>query len=298
MRRCAFLTMDSLDGYISEGDEVAYAPLKALGWVVEAVPWRRPGVDWRRFDAVIIRTTWDYHEAPEAFVSVLEQVKRSGAPLENGLDLVIWNMNKTYLRDLERRGIPIVPTIWGSDIGPVNQKTILKRLGSDEVVLKPVIGASAYHTYRLNRGSATWSEAAAVFEHREYLAQPFFASVVDEGDYSLFFFGGEYSHAVLKTPRSQDFRVQEEHGGIIRAAVASRELVSAGARVMAAIGQTPLYARVDLVQLTDAGYGLMELELIEPALYLRMDDGAPERFAFALDKHFRSKVASATPCRI
>jgi hypothetical protein len=138
MRRCAFLTMNSLDGYISESEDV------------EAVPWRRPDVDWGRFDAVIIRTTWDYHEAPEAFVSALEQIKRSGTPLENALDLVLWNMNKTYLRDLERRGIPIVPTIWGSEIGPVDQKRILQRLSTDEVVLKPVIGASAYYTYRLN----------------------------------------------------------------------------------------------------------------------------------------------------
>src|SRR5450631_188738 len=135
MRRCAFLTMESLDGYISEGDDVAYAPLRTLGWDVEPVPWRRSAIDWRSFDAVIIRTTWDYHEAPEAFISVLEQVKRSGTPLENALDLVLWNMNKTYLRDLELRGIPIVPTIWGSDIGQVNQERILQRLGTDEVVL-------------------------------------------------------------------------------------------------------------------------------------------------------------------
>jgi glutathione synthase/RimK-type ligase-like ATP-grasp enzyme len=258
---------------------------------VEEVPWRRPGVDWGRFDAVIIRTTWDYHEDTEAFVSVLERIKRSGTPLENALDLTLWNMNKTYLRDLERRGIPIVPTIWGSDIGPVDRESILRRLGTNEVVLKPLIGASAYHTYRLHRGSATWSEAAAVFEHRGYLAQPFIGSVVEEGEYSLFFFGGEYSHAVLKTPQSQDFRVQEEHGGMIRAAAASGELVRAGARVMAALGQVPLYARVDLVRLAGAGYGLMELELIEPALYLRMDEGAPKRFACALDRRLRPKTA-------
>jgi hypothetical protein len=292
MRRCAFLTMDSLEAYISEGDDVAYAPLRTLGWDVEAVPWRRPGIDWRRFDAVIIRTTWDYHEASEAFISVLQQINQSGTRLENALDLVLWNMNKTYLRDLELRGVPIVPTIWGSDIGPVNQTRILQTLDTDEVVLKPVIGASAYHTYRLKRGSELWAEAAAVFEHRGYLAQPFMASVVEEGEYSLFFFGGEYSHAVLKTPRSQDFRVQEEHGGIIRAASASRELVNAGAQVMAVIGQKPLYARVDLVQLRGGGYGLMELELIEPALYLRMDERAPERFAYALDNHLRARTAT------
>jgi glutathione synthase/RimK-type ligase-like ATP-grasp enzyme len=289
MRRCAFLTMESLEGYVSEADEVAYAPLRALGWEVEAVPWRRPGVDWRGFDAVVIRTTWDYHEDPQAFVAMLAQVKRSGTLLQNAFDLVLWNMNKTYLRDLERRGVPIVPTAWGSDIGPVDEKAILQRLGTDDVVLKPLIGASAYHTYRLHPGSATWTEAAAAFAHRGYLAQPFISSVVEQGEYSLFFFGGEFSHAVLKTPQSQDFRVQEEHGGIVSAAAASRDLVSAGERVMAAVGQVPLYARVDLVQLANGEHALMELELVEPALYLRMDKGAPDRFANAIDRYFRPK---------
>jgi glutathione synthase/RimK-type ligase-like ATP-grasp enzyme len=278
--------MESLDGYISEGDEVAYEPLRDLGWHVEAVPWRRPDVDWGGFDAVVIRTTWDYHQEPKAFISMLDQVKRSGTPLENAFDLVLWNMNKTYLRDLERKGVPIVPTSWSSDLGPVNEETILQRLGTDDVVLKPVIGASAYLTFRLYPGSAAWREAAEAFHHREYLAQPFIPSIVENGEYSLFFFGGLYSHTVLKTPQSHDFRVQEEHGGIIRAAIATHELIKAGERVMAAIGQVPLYARVDLVQMPDGGYALMELELVEPALYLRTDKGAANRFAHAIDRQF------------
>jgi glutathione synthase/RimK-type ligase-like ATP-grasp enzyme len=280
--------MDNLAGFVSD-DALAHAPLRALGWEVAAVPWRRPAVDWGRFEAVVIRTTWDYQNDPEAFVAVLEQVQRSGAHLENPLELVRWNLAKTYLGDLARRGVPIVPTVWGSDLGAVDERAILGLLGTDEVVLKPVVGANADHTYRLQRGAAAWSEAAAAFRYRAYLAQPFLPSVVAEGESSLFYFGGELSHAVQKTPQAGDFRVQEEHGATIRAVAASPQLVRAGQRALAAVSPVPLYARIDLVRLGDGGYGLMELELIEPSLYLRMDPGAAQRFARALDQRITPK---------
>jgi hypothetical protein len=292
MRRCAFLTMDSLEGFVSD-DELVYPPLAARGWGVEAVPWRRPGVDWGRFEAVVIRTTWDYQNAPEAFLSILDQVQVSGTHLENALDLVRWNMNKRYLRDLERGGIALVPTVWGSDIGTMDESEILRRLGTDEVVLKPEVGANADHTYRLGRSSPGWRQAAVAFERRAYLAQPFIASIVTEGEYSLVYFGGEFSHAIVKTPRAHDFRVQEEHGGIIRPVDPSPELVEAGRRVLAALAHVPLYARADFVRLEGGVHALMELELIEPSLYFRMDQGAPERFARALDERFQSLPTGA-----
>jgi hypothetical protein len=282
--------MDSLAGFVSD-DDLAHAPLRALGWEVEAVPWRRPRVDWGQFHAVIIRTTWDYQNDPEAFLSVLEEVQRSGAHLENPLALVRWNLAKTYLGELAQRGVPIVPTRWGSELGPVDERTILGLLGTDEVVLKPVVGGNADHTYRLRRGDAAWSDAAAALKRRAYLAQPFLPSVVTEGEYSLFFFGGELSHAVLKTPRCGDFRVQEEHGATIRAVAPSQQLVRAGQRILAAVSPVPLYARVDLVRLGDGGYGLMELELIEPSLYFRMDPGAAQRFARAFAGRVRPNAS-------
>jgi hypothetical protein len=278
--------MDSLDGFVSD-DALAYAPLRSLGWQVEAVPWRRRGVGWGRFEAVVIRSTWDYQQAPDEFLAVLAEIRHSGARLENAFELVRWNLRKTYLRDLECRGVAVVPTAWGCDLGPVDERAILDRLGADEVVLKPIVGANADHTYRLRRGAAAWSKAAAALADRPYLAQPFVPSIVAEGEFSLFYFDGQYSHAVLKTPAPGDFRVQEEHGGIIRPAAAADTLVSAGGRVLAAVGQVPLYARVDLVRLAGGEFALMELELIEPSLYLRMSPEAPDRFARACDRRFR-----------
>jgi hypothetical protein len=278
--------MDNLEGYVND-DALAYAPLRALGWDVEAIPWRRPGVDWSRFRIVVIRSTWDNQHAPAAFLAALDQIRQSGARLENPLDLVRWNLEKTYLRDLEQRGVPIVPTVWGSEVGRVDESALRERLVADEVVLKPLIGANADHTYRLAPGSPAWAEAAATFELRAFLAQPFLPGVVTEGEYSLFFFAGQFSHAVLKTPRPSDFRVQEEHGGRIRSISPACELMAAGEGAMAAIGQVPLYARADFIRLGQGGFVLMELELIEPSLYLRMDEGAAERFASAVDRSCR-----------
>ena len=136
------------------------------------------------------------------------------------------------------------------------------------------------------------SEIEAYYADRALMAQPFIPAIVDEGEFSLFYFDGAHSHTILKTPKPADFRVQEEHGGWIRAVPAEPALLDAGAVVMRALGEfgdTPLYARVDLVR-TDAGWVLMELELIEPSLYFRTTEGAAERFARALVARARASV--------
>ena len=99
-------------------DELAYPPLAALGWRVEAISWRTPSCDWRAYDAVVIRSTWDYIADPDAFLAVLAEIERAGTPLFNALDLVRWNIRKTYLRDLAQRGVPVVPTIWRERLAP------------------------------------------------------------------------------------------------------------------------------------------------------------------------------------
>ena len=115
------------------------------------------------------------------------------------------------------------------------------------------------------------------------MAQPFVRSVVEEGEFSLFFFGGAYSHTALKTPKAHDFRVQEEHGGWIRAVEPEPALRALAEDVMDAVAPTPLQARVDLVRMEGDRFALMELELIEPSLYFRTDAASPDRFAHAFD---------------
>ena len=117
------------------------------------------------------------------------------------------------------------------------------------------------------------------------MVQPFMNNIIDEGEYSLFYFGGEYSHAILKLPAPGDFRVQEEHGGDIQPVEPSIELRVVGEKTVRLLDEVPLYARVDFVRDADDQFLLMEMELIEPALYFRMDKDSPERFAQAVNSH-------------
>ena len=289
MKRCAFLTMDNLEGFVSD-DELAIEPLAAFGWQAELISWRQTAVPWRTFDAVIIRTTWDYQNDPQAYLSVLEAINRS-TRLENSLSLVRWNMHKSYLRDLEQRGIGIVPTVWGKDLLHKRLGALFQEQQVEEVVIKPVIGANADDTFRLARTAdrAVFAQVEAVFGNKAFMAQPFMPGIIEEGEFSLFFFGGDYSHAILKSPESEDFRVQEEHGGKIQAIEAETPLVNRARAAVGVIEPAPLYARVDLVRTDGDDFVVMELELIEPSLYLRMDADAPARFADAIDSWMRRK---------
>jgi glutathione synthase/RimK-type ligase-like ATP-grasp enzyme len=272
--------MDSLDGFVSD-DDLAIAPLAEYGWNVETVSWRGR-TDWSRYDAVIIRTTWDYQDDPERFLEVLSEIEASGTILQNSRSLAEWNLDKRYLAELEANGVRIVPTIWGEEIFTARDlDTWLNAFGASEVVVKPTVSATAQDTFRLTEYDPV---AAARFDGRSYMVQPFIQAIVDEGEFSVFYFNGEYSHGILKTPKPDDFRVQEEHGGIIRAVQPEPGLLKAADAISQLIGSHPLYARIDLVRDPIGGFQLMELELIEPALYLRMDPGAPSRFAAAIDR--------------
>jgi hypothetical protein len=284
MYRCAFLTMEDLRGFVYD-DELAVEPLRALGWEVDFVPWTSRGIDWNSYDVVLPRTTWDYHHRLTEFLDVLGQISRSRAKLANNLDLIRWNSRKSYLLDLRDRGVPIVPTITGRGLTPGSIRTLVRELGTNGIVIKPLIGANADFTHRVysDPGDRAMEEVCAEYRERDYLAQEFLPNILTEGEYSLFYFNGEHSHTILKTPKEGDFRVQEEHGGIIRPAGAASELLTAGRKTMELLGAIPLYARGDYVRHDRSGFLLMELELIEPALYFRMDAAAPERFARALN---------------
>ena len=173
---------------------------------------------------------------------------------------------------------------------------MFEELGADDIIVKPVVSASAEGTERIDRHApvARVRQLEAQFATRALMAQPVARAVLDEGEFSLIYLGGTYSHDVRKTPRLGDFRVQEEHGGVIRPAEPEAALLMTGDAVLTALPEVPLYARVDIVRANDrAAWWLMELELIEPALYFGMHPGAAERFARALDDRFQAHRASA-----
>lgn len=292
-RRCAFLRMDNVEGWSIDAD-LAIPELEALGWCVEQVPWRCPESPWDDLDAVYIGTPWDYPEDVGRFLAVLERIDGSRAVLVNPLALVRWNLPKTYLRDLESRGAAIAPSRWREHLAPGELEACFDELDAERIIVKPVVSTNARDTFLLAREQARDAEPALlrVFARRACIVQPFIEQVQTEGEYSLFYFGTEFSHAILKKPKARDFRVQEEHGASI-AAIAAPEaaLIAAADRILGLVQPAPAYARCDLVRGPDGRFLLMELELIEPSMYLRMHPAAPSRFAAAFDDYVTSNRA-------
>ena len=272
---------------------LSFDAMAARGWAVQTVDWRAANLDWDAYGAVYICTPWDYPQHLEQFLEVLQGIDASHAVLVNPLSLVHWTLQKTYLRDLQQRGAAIVPSRWHDEFDTDALRAAFDAFDSERIIIKPVIGANAQHTYVLQKELAadTNPQLREIFTRRPFFLQPFIDSVQTEGEYSLFYFAGEYSHAIQKVPRAGDFRVQEEHGGDIRRHDASAALRAAGERVMALIRPCPVYARADFVRAAQGEFLVMELELIEPSLYLRMDSHAAERFAAAFDAYVAGEIA-------
>ena len=293
MRHCAILTMDCLDDF-DEYDALIQAPLKALGWSSEFVSWRTKNVNWNKFEAVIIRSPWDYQEDAESFLSVLAEIERSNARLENCFDVVRWNINKQYLKELESHGVTIVPTYWEASFAKDKVAGYFEHYHCEQLIIKPLISANADNTFWLDK-SNFYSKLEAleeVFLGSACMVQPFVQEIIEEGEYSLFYFNGELSHSIVKKPKSGDFRVQEEHGGLITPTTPEPTLMDCGNKanqVIESIHDVPLYARLDFVRYKDK-FVMMEAELIEPSLYFNMDESSPERFAKAFVKRMEGKT--------
>jgi len=282
MKYCAFLSMDSLEEFECY-DSLTVEPLKARGWQVDVVSWRSHNVNWDCYDLVIIRSPWDYQNDPLEFLAVLKQIEASSAILANSLEIVEWNINKRYLQSLLNKGIKIVPTVFRDFILADELKAYFQQFDTNEIILKPSVSANADDTFRLSRVDIEKNKHTinTLFQHRDCMVQPFMASVVEEGEYSLFYFNGHLSHAILKRPAKDDFRVQEEHGGSLIKIRPEESLVESGHQVLKAIGENLLYARLDFVR-SKSNFCLMEAELIEPSLYFNLDDKAACRFADAV----------------
>ena len=274
-------------------DEHAVEPLAALGWRVSTLSWRQTRVPWSAFDAVVIRSTWDYWNDVPAFLDTLGRINRE-TRLANPLELVRWNLEKTYLRKLESKGVGIVPTIWPDAVETDSFALFAEQLGSEELVIKPVIGANGESAFRVSPFDPIRrrEEISATFADRRALVQPFMPRVLSEGEFSLFYFNGTFSHAILKTPAASEFRSQEERGAVIRPVRPEPQLLDRGKRALAALAVVPLYARADFIRNEDNDFLVMELELIEPSMYLRTDPDAPGRFARAVDAWFSGLTPS------
>jgi len=275
--------MDSLEDFECY-DKLTFTAMNDLGWDVSEVSWRSDK-DWNEFRYVVIRSPWDYQDHAHDFMSVLNEIENSSATLLNPLSIIEWNINKHYLIDLQNIGIEIVPSIWCEHLTEGDVNNAYAHFETKELIIKPAVSAGASDTYRVPQQSITefCTEHLSKFNQRQCLIQPFMPAIVDEGEYSLFYFNSELSHCILKTPKSDDFRVQEEHGGRLKLVEEPEQsLLNAANATLKQISENLLYARLDFVRHNNA-FVLMEAELIEPSLYFNLDEKSPERFAKAFD---------------
>jgi glutathione synthase/RimK-type ligase-like ATP-grasp enzyme len=251
------------------------------GIAVELAVWDDPALDPRAHDAWFVGTPWDYTRRPAQFLDVLARIE-GARPLFNPLAIVRWNSEKTYLADLAARGAPSIPTVWGERADHATIARAFDELACDEVVVKPLVGASAWRQSRVRRGEPL--PAADELPLARCLIQPYLPSVAEEGEYSFLFFGGEFSHVAQKVPARGDYRVQSRFGAREHVHVPSPAEIALARRVVDAVGVELLYARVDMVRAPDGGLVVMELELIEPYLYPEQGPRMGELFAEALER--------------
>ena len=250
---------------------------------MHAIPWSDASARWAAYDAVIVRSCWDYFLRADEFHAWLDRLERDGARVMNDVRTLRWNADKRYLRELAERGVPIVPTWWLDRANAVSLGELRRRTGWSELVVKPTVSGGAHRTWRADPDAAPDDEArlATMIGEGAVMVQPLLAEIEREGEWSLLFFAGEYSHAVLKRPRAGDFRVQHDHGGSMERVEPSVGMIAEAKRVLDAIpagAEPPLYARVDGC-VVDGELLLMELEVLEPELFLRCAPHAPARLA-------------------
>jgi glutathione synthase/RimK-type ligase-like ATP-grasp enzyme len=245
------------------------AELGRRGVSAPVVAWTDPAAG--HADVVLIRTTWDYTSRREEFVEWCE-LTAERALLLNPPAIVRWNSHKGYLRELAAAGVPTVPTevvAHGADAS----------VGAGEVVIKPAVSSGAFGAGRFAAGDpAAREHLLGVLETGDAIIQPYLPSVAAQGERSLIYLGGELSHAVNKRPAAGDYRVQSHYGGAVARHDPSAAELAAAQAALAHVDGTLTYARVDLVH-GRAGPMVIELELIEPELFLGIEPSAPARLA-------------------
>lgn len=236
---------------------------------IQATPlvWNNTSTDWEHYDCLLLRSTWDYHLHVEEFFSWLDHLKKQNITTLNPLEVVNWNHHKFYLRELEKKGVNIIPTFFlekGSDFS----LTELKSNGWEQAVIKPAISANSHLTelFHITDSEFLEEKYRRLAQNHDFLVQRYMPEIQTEGEVSLVYFGKQFSHAVLKKPTSGDFRVQADYGGKVEPFYPNSAVLNTGSQILSHVPHNLLYARVDGI-LHENQFFLMELELIEPKLF-------------------------------
>ena len=264
--------------------------LISRGHDVAPLLWGAPMEECERYDMLLVRSTWDYFERRDEFLQWLHQLDASKSKVQNPTGTMLCNIDKHYLRDFATQGIPVIPTIYIERDDPQPLHEHLATVDWDEFEIKPTISGGSYLTSRVQRDALTSFEETFQTYRAEHawMLQPFMQEIVEQGEWTLVYFGGEYAHTILKTPKDGDYRVQEEFGGSVHFTEPPKHLREQVDKVVDTIPYPWTYARIDGCMVNET-FTLIECELIEPELFLRASPTSVEQFTRVIEQHIHDE---------
>jgi hypothetical protein len=231
----------------------------------------------------VIRSCWNYHLHPEKFIQWIDQMEKQKVKMFNPLKIARWNLHKGYLKDLELKGVSLPETIWLNKGSEDSLSSIMNEKNWEKAVVKPAISATAFNTFLVSKDEVSQQQQKfeQLLAHADMLVQKFMTEVQEQGEWSLIFFDKKFSHAVIKQPAEKDFRVQNDFGGSATHTQPPAFALAQAEKILNLIDEPLLYARVDGI-VSENKFVLMELELIEPMLFLEKETGSAQTFAKAM----------------
>lgn len=261
--------------------------LEKLGFQVHRTNWDDPGMNWSETRFVIFRTTWDYFERFNEFEIWLDKVSKK-TRLINSKELIYWNIDKHYLKEIESKGVRIPPTeiIIRGDHRSLHEH--FRNHDWDEIILKPTISGAARHTYRFTRDYIS-DEINSAFQdlitQEDMMIQEYQHQITSKGEVAFVLFGGVFSHAVLKMAKPGDFRVQDDFGGTLHEYIPTPKEIEFVQNAIKACPELPIYARIDVLWDNNDELAVGEIELIEPELWFRRSKTAANDLANIINRH-------------
>lgn len=279
--KIALLTCEKLPDLTPEDQQLIPA-LAKHNIEAKAVIWSNKTINWNDFDYLIFRNTWDYFEKEIEFIIWLDQIEKLGIKTLNPIEIIKKNIHKFYLREMEKQGITILPTVF---IDKTDNLNLAERIPSHwkKAVIKPAFSAGSYLTevFEVSAIQEINKQYTTIASEKELLLQEFMPQIQTLGETSFIFFNKKFSHAVNKKPIDGDFRVQSQFGGKYNLVQPSQELIEKALKIVHTFQDDLLYARVDGIVIDNDLY-LMEIECVEPDLYFNLSKGSLEQFVAAI----------------
>jgi len=268
----------------SEDDKLLYF-LREKGLTIDLVIWNNPHINWEDYQVAILKSPWDYFDLIEDFYTWLDLLVTKKVKLLNPINVVRWNSDKRYLKEIEAAGLKIIPSIFINKQNRVSLKHFFDEFNADKLIVKPCISGGAKNTFKvtIDHVEAVNHQLNHLLQEEDFIIQPFLPEILESGEWSFIFFNGTYSHSLIKKAKPGDFRVQPAHGGSVHPQNPDHDLIAMAQQYVDLFAKNCLYARVDGT-FVNGEFLLMELELIEPFLFLNTAPKNYDRYYEALKK--------------